>query len=37
VFKLRIAARTLTEAERETTIRKLREKSAIIDFVAPAG
>jgi hypothetical protein len=37
VFKLRIADRALDEAERETTIQKLREKTDIISFVAPAG
>jgi hypothetical protein len=35
VFKLRVAARALTEEEREMTIRKLREKTDIISFVAP--
>lgn len=37
VFKLRVTARPLTEEEREMTIRKLREKTDIISFVAPAG
>ena len=37
VFKVRIAARALTEEEREMTIRKLREKTDIISFVAAAG
>jgi hypothetical protein len=37
VFKLRIADRALDEAEREMTIQKLREKTDIISFVAPAG
>lgn len=37
VFKLRVTARPLTEEEREMTIRKLREKTDIISFVAPGG
>jgi hypothetical protein len=37
VFKVRVGARALNEAEREMTIGKLREKSDIISFVAPAG
>ena len=37
VFKVRIATRALGEEERETTIKKLREKTDIISFVAPAG
>ena len=37
VFKIRIATRALGEEEREMTIKKLREKTDIISFVAPAG
>jgi len=37
VFKVRIGVRALTEAERETAIRKLREKTDMINFVAPSG
>lgn len=37
VFKVRVAARALSEEEREMTIKKLREKTDIISFVAPAG
>jgi hypothetical protein len=37
VFKVRIAPRTLSQAERESVIQKLREKSDIVSFVAPAG
>ena len=37
VFKVRVADRALDEAEREMTIQKLREKTDIISFVAPAG
>jgi hypothetical protein len=37
VFKVRIATRALGEEERETMMKKLREKTDIISFVAPAG
>jgi anti-sigma factor RsiW len=37
VFKIRIAAHVLGQAERESVIQKLREKSDIVSFVAPAG
>lgn len=37
IFKLRIGTRVLSDEERETMIRKLREKTDIISFVAQAG
>lgn len=37
VFKLRVSARALNDAEREMTMKKLREKTGIISFAAPAG
>ena len=37
VFKVRVGARAFSEEEREMTMRKLREKTDIISFVAPAG
>ena len=36
-FKVRVGSRPLDEAEREMTIKKLREKTDMITFVAPAG
>jgi hypothetical protein len=37
VFKIRIAAQALSQSDRESVIQKLREKSDMISFVAPAG
>jgi hypothetical protein len=37
VFKIRIGAGALGQAERDSVIQKLREKSDMISFVAPAG
>jgi hypothetical protein len=37
VFKIRIADRALTDEERMATIQKLRDKTDIISFAAPAG
>lgn len=37
VFKIRITARAPTQAERESVIQKLLEKSDIVTFAAPAG
>jgi hypothetical protein len=37
VFKIRVSTRALSQAERESVIQKLREKSDMVSFVAPAG
>ena len=37
VFKIRVSPHALTDEERVTVIEKLREKTGIIGFVAPAG
>jgi hypothetical protein len=37
VFKIRISTRVLSPSERDSVIQKLREKSDMIAFVAPAG